>query len=181
MLIVFDYFGVIAQDGFWYQSKAIAKGHHKGKDISELGHKADLGDISWSEYCKGVAKDLKLPTSVVAKRYQEHQINELAVKLAHNLRENGHTIVLLSNASGEYLRPVMIRLGLDKLFDRIFVSSEMHLAKPDPLAYDHVLREMDYEAEEAVMIDDSQANINAAKDLGMHGILYTPGEELSLK
>jgi HAD superfamily hydrolase (TIGR01509 family) len=180
MLIIFDYFGVIAQDGFWYQSKALAKGHRKGAEISELAHKADLGEISWALYCEAVAKDLKLPVKEVAKRYQDHQINELAVRLAHNLRENGHTIVLLSNASGEYLRPVMVRLGLDKLFDRVFVSSEMHLAKPDPLAFDYVLREMDHEPEESVMIDDSLANIEAARELGLHGIHYKPGEELSL-
>jgi HAD superfamily hydrolase (TIGR01509 family) len=180
MLIIFDYFGVIAQDGFWYASKALAGARKKGEHIRTLSSRSDLGEISWGRYCTAVANDLNLPVEDVKKRYQDHKINELAVKLAHNLREGGHTVVLLSNASAEYLLPIMDRLGLNMLFDRVFVSSEIHLAKPDPLAFDYVLREMNYEPNEAVMIDDSEANIAAAKELGMHGIVYKPGEELSL-
>ena len=178
MLIIFDYFGVLAQDGFWYESKATATVHHKGKHLASLNRKSDLGEISWSDYCGAVAKDLKLPTEQVMKQYQDHKINTSVVRLAHSLKEKGYTIVLLSNASSEYLLPIMKKLGLDALFDKIFVSSDIHLAKPDPLAYEYVLNEMGFEPYEAVMIDDSQHNVDSAISVGMRGIVYKAGETL---
>lgn len=53
-------------------------------------------------------------------------------------------------------------------FDRVFLSYEMHMAKPDRAIYGTVLRETGTEAHETVFIDDTPANVLAAKALGIH-------------
>jgi HAD superfamily hydrolase (TIGR01509 family) len=170
MLIVWDYFGVIAQDAFWYTAERIAAGKGMNKDMQDAQHAADLGVISWDDYTARVAKDIDEPLDEVRRRYQDHDIKESNILAIHSLPE--HTHVLLSNASAGYLLPIMQRLGLDNLFAHIFVSSDIRLAKPDPRAFELVLTTMNTPADQAVMIDDSARNISAAEALGMKGILF---------
>lgn len=176
MLIIWDYFGVIAQDSFWYTAVQIAEGKGMGDDVKALQKKADLGQISWDDYTLAVSKDIDVPVSEVRDRYQQHNIKQQNIMAIKNLPE--HTHVLLSNASHTYLLPIMERLGLNSLFTRIFVSSELGFAKPDERAFNAVLQEMHFEAKDAVMIDDSARNIDAAIMLGMKGIVFDENIEV---
>jgi glucose-1-phosphatase len=177
MLIVWDYFGVLAQDAFWYTAVRIAEGMHMDEHMSEMHHQADLGRISWEQYCKEVSKDIGVPYAEVSQRYQKHQIKRAVVSTIHSLHGT-HRQVLLSNASHSYLLPIMDHLGLSPMFEDIFVSSQIGYAKPDPRAYKHVLDAMNISAEDAIMIDDSASNIDAACGVGMNGILYQEGVDI---
>ena len=59
-----------------------------------------------------------------------------------------------------------------KIFDKMFFSNQMHLAKPDALAFQEVLKKLKVKPSEALMVDDRAENIQAAKALGMRGIVY---------
>lgn len=176
MLIVWDYFGVIAQDAFWYTAERIASGNGMNEDMQKAQHEADLGLISWDDYTARVAEDIGVPLDEVRRRYQDHDIKQSNILSIQALTD--HTHVLLSNASAGYLVPVMQRLGLDNLFSRIFVSSELGFAKPDRRAYEAVLHTMNYAPNQAIMVDDSNRNIEAAKALGMDGILFHGGVDV---
>lgn len=181
MLIIWDYFGVMAQDGFWYESRAVADGFHKSEHMYQIAEEVDLGHMSWDEFCIEVSKDIQVPPEVVRKRFLEHQINKVAVSTIRALNSSGHTCVLLSNASHEYLLPVMDKLGLHSLFSDIFVSSQMGVTKPDPKAFMYVLEATRFTASQAIMIDDNVRNIDVAIDLGMKGIVYEPGMDIYKK
>jgi putative hydrolase of the HAD superfamily len=176
MLLIWDYFGVLAQDGFWYTAQHIADGHHQGEAMRSLAHEVDLGHTSWEEYCRRVSEDIGIPLSEVSARYQQHDIKQLVIDFIHQL-EPGHTNVVLSNASHTYLLPIIKRLGLNLLFKEVFVSSELGIAKPDPRAFQHVLDAMGYTSDEAIMIDDSPTNIETAQQMGIHGVLFTSAEQ----
>ncbi|MEZ4776328.1 MAG: HAD family phosphatase [Bacteroidia bacterium] len=51
--------------------------------------------------------------------------------------------------------------------DRIFLSFEMGVRKPDPEIYLQALAEMGWKAEETLFLDDSLPNIETAKSLGI--------------
>ena len=53
------------------------------------------------------------------------------------------------------------------IFHHIFLSHEMHLAKPGRTIFERVLEESGYKAEETLFIDDSQENCNAFARLGV--------------
>jgi HAD superfamily hydrolase (TIGR01509 family) len=175
MLIIWDYFGVIAQDHFWYTAERLADGHGMGQGIKDAQHKADLGIISWKDYCREVANDIDEPLDEVLERYQHHQINQNVIRAVSHL--TGHTHVVLSNASHEYLLPIMDHLGLMKIFKTVYVSSQIGFAKPDQRAYAHVLKAEGFDTDDSVMIDDAPRNIDAACEMGMHGIIYEPGTD----
>lgn len=176
MLIVWDYFGVIAQDSFWYTAERIATGSGMSKDMQLAHTKADLGQISWDEYTKKVSKDISIPLDEVRARYLQHNIKQSTVLAIRSLPE--HTHALLSNASSGYLLPVMEHLGLDDLFDRVFVSSDIGLVKPDPKAFEYVLDKMSFSPKESVMVDDSKRNIEVATSLGMNTIHFNESLDL---
>jgi putative hydrolase of the HAD superfamily len=63
-------------------------------------------------------------------------------------------------------------------FDRIFVSAELGMAKPDPRIYRHVLAELGLRPEEAIFVDDLRENVEAAQSVGMAGLVYHAGMDV---
>lgn len=63
-------------------------------------------------------------------------------------------------------------------FRDIVVSGEEKRIKPDPAIYTLALDRFGVAAEDAVFIDDSAANIDAANALGIAGLLFTDAETL---
>lgn len=50
-------------------------------------------------------------------------------------------------------------------------SSAVGMRKPDPAIYHHTLAELGVTAERTVFVDDMPANVEAARTVGMHGVL----------
>ena len=57
---------------------------------------------------------------------------------------------------------------MDDYFDRVFLSYELGMAKPQPAIFAEALRLAGMEAEETLFIDDLKANCDAARGLGIH-------------
>ena len=53
-------------------------------------------------------------------------------------------------------------------------SSAVGMRKPDPAIYRHVLDELGVAAESAVFVDDMPANVDAARGVGMYGVVCGP-------
>ena len=64
-------------------------------------------------------------------------------------------------------------------FEETFLSFEMHLTKPDKAIFEKVLEEANLLPEETLFIDDSEANCQAAEELGIHTHHYHIGDDLS--
>lgn len=86
-----------------------------------------------------------------------------------------HRVYLLSNICEYTWKRIVVklqRLGYapEDLFDQIFLSYEMQLAKPDTHIYQAVIEATGIVPEETIFIEDTQANLDAAKTLGIQGI-----------
>ena len=79
---------------------------------------------------------------------------------------------LLSNAISTFLRTIIYKNNIENLFDKIYISSEMKLAKPDKKFFLHVLDDINAMPSECIMIDDNPKNIAAAEAVGIQGIVY---------
>ncbi|KNG80686.1 hypothetical protein ANOM_011090 [Aspergillus nomiae NRRL 13137] len=63
-------------------------------------------------------------------------------------------------------------LGIDwSLFERVFVSSEMNMQKPELRFYRHVLDHIHLKPEQVILVDDDTENILAAMSMGLQGVL----------
>lgn len=89
------------------------------------------------------------------------------------LRADGHPVYLLSNGNELHFDFINRTYGLDRHFDQLFLSQEMHMAKPDPAIFravhQAVTREGTIRPERIIFIDDIEANRRAAEQtVGWH-------------
>lgn len=87
---------------------------------------------------------------------------------------NDYTVVLLSNLSEEYAKP--IEKYLAKHVDHCFYSFEIGKAKPDQEAFEHVITWYEDNFEtinpmEILVVDDNSQNISKCKFMGCHTFL----------
>ena len=96
------------------------------------------------------------------------------------LLSQNYRLFLLSNTSPIHIRQVnqvLTELGqptLEELFERVFYSYEVRMAKPSPDIYQHVLSEVGIVAHETAFFDDNEANIRAAAALGIRAVHVQP-------
>jgi HAD superfamily hydrolase (TIGR01509 family) len=64
------------------------------------------------------------------------------------------------------------------IFDRVYASQRMGLVKPDPAFYTRILEEEGCSPERTVFVDDAEVNVEAARRLGIHSLLYTDAGKL---
>ncbi|RAJ99840.1 putative hydrolase of the HAD superfamily [Larkinella arboricola] len=91
-----------------------------------------------------------------------------------------YRLFLLSNTSAIHIAKVnkiFAELGqpvLEDLFERVYYSYEVKLAKPSPEIYQYVLNTSGLKAEETLFLDDNPHNIRAAAELGIQAVQVQP-------
>lgn len=97
----------------------------------------------------------------------QHRLDKIA-----QLRQRGYRISLLSNTNEAHWQDIVARCfggaeTLSKYFDHLFLSQEMHMAKPNDDIYLKVLDTLKANPHECLFIDDSTPNLEAAAALGI--------------
>ncbi len=159
--------------------------YHPAAMIGEMEH----GDITFHEMCD------KMRTYVHREDIRDEEIswayNQLLVgldrsklRLLDTLRERGYRIYALSNnnpMSIETVREMFRADGktMNDYFDGIYLSFEMHLLKPGREIYEKMIRLSGMDPRESLFLDDSEINVNVARELGFS--VYKPevGEDFS--
>lgn len=102
---------------------------------------------------------------------------DYAVPWIKELKAKGLKLYVLSNWPEHIYRQRGNKLDFLELVDGYCLSFQEHLNKPDPEAFLNLMRKYGIAAEQTVLIDDTKANIQAAKRLGIGGILFTDYEK----
>ena len=100
------------------------------------------------------------------------------VAIFAKLRQAGYPTVALSNWSAEKFPVVKHQFDFLSWFDEIYLSGELKLVKPDPAIYHVLLERLDREPQACLFIDDSLANIQAAKRIGFRVIQFQSPAQL---
>jgi glucose-1-phosphatase len=86
---------------------------------------------------------------------------------------------LLSNTNDIHWRFIRERYGhVLERFDRLGVSHELQLEKPDAAIYEWVIRDSGFSPGEHLFIDDIAENVEGARAAGMDGLVHTDSESL---
>lgn len=145
----------------------------------------ELGRITTEEFCQEVRRICSANTSDERIVWAWNELLcpvslEKLVRL-RQLKERGYRLFLLSNTNTmhwEYCRDHFFTAEgatADNYFERIFLSYEMHLAKPDTAIFEEALRQAGINATETLFIDDSEANCLAAERVGVAALHETSG------
>jgi 2-haloacid dehalogenase len=100
------------------------------------------------------------------------------VEVLAELRAAGVPLYALTNWSAETFAITRGRFEFLEWFDGLLVSGEERVTKPDPAIFQLLLDRFGLDPTATVFVDDSAANVAAARRLGFDAIRFTGHEEL---
>ena len=142
-------------------------------------HQYQVGTVSTPDFCNALLslchKGTTTQQVIDAWNTCCISIPEYRLNIIRQLKEEGYKIYMLSNTNDCHWQDIVSRCFggqdvVDSLFDRTFLSQEMHQAKPNDDIYLSVLEAINATAHECIFIDDSTPNIKAARALGFETI-----------
>lgn len=105
-----------------------------------------------------------------------HQF-EYAIPWITTLKKAGYHVYVLSNY-GEYMyEHTLEALSFLEYTDGGILSYREKMIKPEPVIYQTLLKRYNIKPDEAVFLDDSLPNVEAAKALGIHAVHFTSYEK----
>ena len=108
-----------------------------------------------SRFCAGIAR------------------NEDALAYAVELQARAQTTVaVISNTNDGHVSWLDEHVPELKAFDLVIMSNEVGMAKPDEAIFRLALELLDLPASDAIFVDDLASNVQAARALGMAGIVH---------
>jgi putative hydrolase of the HAD superfamily len=94
------------------------------------------------------------------------------------LRARGIRTAILSNMGDSVLENIEREFAWIHGFDALIWSYQLGMAKPAPQIYRHALEKLGTQPGETLFLDDKQVNIDAARQLGIEGLLFTDIRQL---
>lgn len=94
------------------------------------------------------------------------------IDLIREVRRDGTRTALLTNNVKEWEAAWRSMLPVDELFETVVDSAFVGCRKPDPRIYQLTLERVELEPEQCIFIDDMEINVNAANELGLHGVHF---------
>ena len=82
------------------------------------------------------------------------------------------SIVALSDVT-EMRMMVDERLGIYHYFDKLFLSYQLGMRKPHKKIYRYAIKHLKVRPEQVLFIDDKEANVVVARELGMNTLRFT--------
>ncbi len=143
-----------------------------------------VGRKTAQEFWHTIGPQLNLHTPAAIdefrRRYHaDEAINADVLSLIRRLRLEGrYKLAVLSNAPPN-LSQWLADWDILDLFDVVFCSGDEGVVKPDPAAFEITLERLGVVPEKAVFVDDTRGHVEAARSLGIRGILFTSAEALA--
>lgn len=171
--ILSDYDGVLIPDEY-RGIKALCPDEEKIIRLEESYYAQTEDSGLWNQLKNEFS--LEYPISEIVRRYnledaaQETQFEEI-LHIYTDLKKQGISLLLLSNQVASRSAYLRAKPALS-LFDRLYLSSELGMRKPEADIFFHVLSNQRLNPNEVIFIDDAEENIDQAKTLGLQTILF---------
>jgi putative hydrolase of the HAD superfamily len=144
----------------------------------------DQGILSPEGYWSKVAADGTTLNPELLSRLRQWDVemwshmSQDMVNWLDRLRESGFKTAVLSNMHCDMAAYVRRNFAWLQRVDCPILSCELLLIKPDPAIYQRCLECLKLQPSEAVFIDDREANVAAARALGIVGLRFQSVEQL---
>lgn len=185
--IIFDIGNVLAE----FAWKDYYKSFGYEQEILDRLAKATTLSPWWNEYDRGVLSDEEVIEGFIANDPQiEYAIRETLTRVpglvkefaysvpwVKELKSQGYQVYYLSNFPRTARADCADNLMFVEYMDGGIFSYEVKLIKPDAAIYQCLLERYGLVAEECVFFDDVEKNIIAARNLGIHGVVFQHKEQ----
>ncbi|MEV4092887.1 HAD family hydrolase [Streptosporangium saharense] len=156
-------------------------GVHDGGE--NLVHALERGEISGTDFERRLAALLLTADGVppaaeglLTRMFAGFRRVEPMYGMLREARAAGVRTCLLSNSwANEYPRE-----GWEEFFDAVVISGEVGMRKPEPGIFEYALGALGLTGPECVFVDDAEANVTAARALGIVGLHHRdPGPTIT--
>jgi len=106
------------------------------------------------------------------------RLNPNAVEVLQALKARGNRTALLTASRRRMVLPVLEAHGLDGLFDLVLTVEDVRRHKPDPEVLFKALELLGASADQALLVGDSDKDLQAGKAAGVATALYLPAHNL---
>jgi len=156
----------------------VKQAYASGGDHNPI-HALERGESTNEEFELALARELVLENGgpvagpgLLARMFAGSTMDESMLDLFRKLHAAGVPTGLLSNSwGGGYPHELF-----PDLFDAVVISSEVGMRKPEPRIFFHAAELLGLAPQECVFIDDIEANITAAEQIGFTGVLHNAAE-----
>ncbi|MBD5549596.1 MAG: HAD family phosphatase [Lachnospiraceae bacterium] len=189
--IIFD-IGNVLTDFRWQEFFA---GFGYEDEVLKRLAKATVGSTLWDEVDRGVWSDEELIEGFIQNDPSlEPELLQIftnihgmvtkrgyAIPWIQSLQKAGYRCYYLSNFSHKAHTECADALDFLEYMDGGILSYQDKMIKPDRKIYQLLLNRYGLKAQECVFLDDTQKNISAAAELGIHTILFQDREQAVLE
>jgi putative hydrolase of the HAD superfamily len=180
--VLFDFGGVIAEEGFYDGLLAIAK--ERGlpaeaffRDVERIIFESGYltGKADEKTFWNAVRKETGVTGTDEELRHEilrRFVLRPEMLAVADWVRAGGRTVAMLSDQT-DWLEEINEKTGLFGHFDRVFNSFRIGKSKRDPSVFTDICRELGTAPAETLFVDDNSGHISRAASLGLATIHFT--------
>ena len=186
-IVVFDFGGVIAQANTTQMSNFLINSFNINKDelssaLRDMQNYVSKGGSEkqfWEQFA--ISKRITLPNDwfnqfgIVI----QQSITEMpeSLTIVKTLQSQGYQTAMLSDVT-QYQAEIIRKMGYYDLFTPVLLSYEIGVKKPNPEAFQILLKKLKLPAPSVLFIDDRIENVEAAKNQGIDSIQFINPEQL---
>jgi len=167
--VIFDCFGVLCVESQPGTTQPLTKSDNP--DLRDLAGEGEYGLIDAATLRRGFADLLGQTLDQVAHRLDRFARNDQLLTYTQQLRK-AYKIAMLSNIGPDTMNRFFPDDQRRKFFDEAIISSDVGMVKPHPEIFEYTCRKLGVDTSEAVMIDDTLANCEGARQAGLQAIRY---------
>ena len=154
----------------------VKQAYADGQEDTNPIHALERGECTNDEFELALARELVMADGgpvagpgLLARMFAGSRMDEAMLGLFRRLHADGVPTGLLSNSWGGGYPTELFA----DMFDAVVISAEVGMRKPEPRIFLHAAGLLGLDPQECVFIDDIQANISAAEQIGFTGVLHT--------
>ncbi len=186
-LFIFDMGGVIirnynvAQKLSKYLVSDIDIIHNYDKNASEALFRHSEGKITeeqfWKEFSEST--NIKIPEykNTLLGKFFTPTLDESTINIIKELKNKGKRVVCGTNVIDSHYN-IHQKLKQYDIFDKVYASNLMHIAKPKVEFFKQICKEENVEFDKVFFTDDVQKNVDSALSCGIKAFLYTDAIQL---
>ncbi|MEZ5377556.1 MAG: HAD family phosphatase [Acidimicrobiales bacterium] len=180
-LVVFDFDGVVRHHDSIHEAEAARAVQLAPGQLASIAFQRDLlsqmveGGLRREDWIREVGQqvgavdgvlDREAAVDVVARWLADWGwVDPEMLAVVQTLRDAGHRVALLTNGT-DTTDAELVHHRVDHLFDPVFNSWHLGVAKPDPRVFQYVTDTVDIAPNEVTFFDDTLANVTAAQGFG---------------
>ncbi len=185
--VLFDFGGVLAEEGFRKGLKAIARANGLNPDRFFV---AASETVYRTGYAVGLADErtywrtLRETTGIIgsdeefrAEILSRFILRPWMIDIVRRVRFQVSTVAILSDQTN-WLNELNEKYDFFKEFDQVFNSYALGNSKRDPGLFSEVSARLGIEPPRLLFIDDSEGHVARARSRGLNAILFRDGEQL---